>query len=225
MKHFIQLYIIIVMVTVACHQPDFDSMLDPASENYIPPVPSIVETKVPRVLVTDFEGDTVSSIWGYQHSTNVESNSMLTPTYINEASVENIISRVMGLHYDVSDNDSSLAYWLQPLGSDNEGTFNAKTMCLKSLTFYARGAVGGEMFLVTLTDKDGNNTENCDDCKIRTLTTNWRQYRIPLSSLSVLSNGTLDLQRLGSLDITFDPDVGPPKGTIFVDEFAFEWEL
>lgn len=174
-----------------------------------------------RVIIVDFENDSTQSVWGYRHSEFTKNGGQIIKTYLTAASVGNRMSRVIRLDYDVSNNDSTQAVWLQPLGSTDKGVFNAKTMGLKSLTFYARGAVGGESFLVTMTDENENNTEGGPQ---PVLTTSWTQYRLPLSSLVTLRNGSVDLSTIISFDFTFYNSTGPSRGSIFVDEFAFEWE-
>jgi len=215
MKQILQLFTVFLIALTSCHKFEHDNVFDPASDKYSPPVAPH------RVIVVDFEKDSTRSIWGYRHNEFSKNKGQIIKTYATEASVQNKMTRVIRLDYDVSNNDSSDAGWVQPLCSTDDGAFNAKTMGLKSLTFFARGAAGGEQFLVTMTDENGNNTE---EAPRPVLTNSWKQYRIPLSSLTTLQSGSIDLRKITSFDFTFYKGLGPSRGTIFVDEFAFEWE-
>lgn len=209
-------YIILPFIfLISCQtQFDWDNPLDPAGNNYQPP-----ETNN-RVLIIDFEKDINKSLWGWAHYDTTINNGQLIKDIIQDS---NDINRnhVLKLVYDVT-NVSSQAIWIQPLGSTTEGdtigSFNPVVVDLKYFTFYAKGEKGGEKFWVTITDINEHNTDPAPDRL--PLTTKWVKYRIPLFELFTPS---IEPKQLISFDITFDYSLSPPNGTIYVDDFAFEW--
>lgn len=96
----------------------------------------------------------------------------------------------------------------------------------KYLTFWVKGAEGGENFKVGFADEAQEQREDSvkseeigvylPDGKI---TTEWQQARIPLDEVFV------DLSKMASLAICFEGDCFPGgggKGTVYIDDMYFE---
>ena len=219
MRRFIQLCSISVTALMSCTDPNFNSTLDPTSENYIPPVPSIVETKVPRVLVTDFEGDSLNNLWGYSH----RANDKMELSFLNGKTLEGQNNRVLQLDYDVS-AEESIGIWSHTLGvsANNDpmkiGGFSPQAMGLAYITFFVKGEKGDEKFRFSFTDVDNMSTEL--DFNIEPMTF-WEREKIRLpSSLQEKIN----FNALSSLNAVFITGRGSMKGSVFLDDIAFEWE-
>ena len=95
------------------------------------------------------------------------------------------------------------------------------------LTFWVKGAQGGESFMVGLADKHWDDLG--DSVKSEPIgkylpagkvTTEWQQATVPLSAFFV------DMKELATVAICFEGTCFPPngegKGTVYIDDLAFE---
>ncbi len=96
----------------------------------------------------------------------------------------------------------------------------------KKLTFWVKGAEGGENFKVGIADKHwegiGDSVKSDEITAYlqgKKITTEWQQAAIPLDTFFV------DMKELASISICFEGDCFPDKsgkGIVYVDEIAFE---
>ena len=96
----------------------------------------------------------------------------------------------------------------------------------QSLTFWVKGASGGENFVVGIADRHWD--EVGDSVKSepviqylpsRKITTEWQKVTIPLSTFMV------EMKELASVAVCFEGSVfpgGAGKGTVFIDDLSFE---
>lgn len=217
MKRDIKYLPFILIWILSCTQPDYNNPFDPAGDKFQP-------TGEKRVIIINFEGDPSKSQWGWEQFLLETNNGKIDSAYIQDP-LDEKRGQVLKINYDVSANDSSVAFWFQLLGSsdegDDKGLFNVKTMGLRYLSFYARGEQGGERFQITFNDVDKNFTSPPYIID-RPLTVDWDKYRISLSG--DLITKSVDPKSITHFDITFFNGIGPSKGIIFVDDFMFEWD-
>lgn len=96
----------------------------------------------------------------------------------------------------------------------------------KTLTFWVKGAAGGEDFVIGLADKHWEEVGDSVKSEAITkylssgkVTTEWQQVRIPLSVF------LLEMKELASIAFCFEGSVlpgGAGKGTVFIDDLALE---
>lgn len=215
MKKSIVILFIFLIPLISCDTIVYDNPLDPASGNYVQP-----RTVVPkRVILNDFENDDSTNVWGFQRSAYGERGGIITDSIVISLTTDNPSNRVLQLDYDISDSLTSQVFWFEQLGSTNpqRGNFNASAMGLNSLSFLARGSLGGEEFKVTLSSSGVNTSPSVGV----SVTNQFEKYTI---TFNALVTGGVDLTSLTSLNFTIYSGVGPTSGIIFIDEIAFEWD-
>jgi uncharacterized protein YceK len=88
----------------------------------------------------------------------------------------------------------------------------------KYLTFWVKGAKGGEKMELLVKDAHALDYSPQIKYKLPDATTEWKKIAVPLSELS----GKVDLTQLDNIGIAFGKDVGNMTGDIiYIDDFAF----
>lgn len=222
MKLALQVSLLLLVVIASCQQFKHDNVYDPASDRYLPS-----QLEVRGVLVNDFD-DNSTGLWGHTYKVFVVTGRVanIFKKLVTEVTPDGRTGLVMQLDYDVSANDSSLVIWSQVLGDTDPccGPFNARTMSLKSLSFFLRGGAGGEKFDVKLRDVDGIETSTTATV---TAGSSWEKKQISLDALAAGgAKSPVDLRKLEAVNFSFYHGlVGPSdKGTVFIDKVMFEWE-
>jgi len=226
----IQIFLIstaIISILSCQHNPVFDNELDPSSNNFN----SIFNTfSNPILPINNFDqGDfNKPNIWGRTDDAYFyRDNGTIVRSYVNKQPLPGGTGYAYKLDFNVSYSPSSAAGWTQILGDNNYpeiGAFNAKCMCLKSLSFWIRGEKGGEIFGVVLADDSV-----CTDPPVKStnigfnVTIDWQEISFPLEILTKNSSGNnVNLTRLQTILILFSGwDV--TSGTVYIDNLAFKW--
>jgi hypothetical protein len=96
-----------------------------------------------------------------------------------------------------------------------------------SLTFYIRGAVGGEtpnVWLMTPIADEGYRRYYRDVEKYRQVTTQWQEVVIPLEHFRTgkLPEEKIDLQHINKIQVVFEWYPEPTLGTIYIDDLCVQ---
>ena len=118
----------------------------------------------------------------------------------------------------------SYSGWEVLLGDINSGI---DLTSYNSLTFYIRGAKGGEtpnVWLMTPIAGGGFRRYYRDVEKYRQVTTQWQEIVIPFEHFmtGTLPEEKIDLQRINKIQVVFEWYPEPTSGTIYIDDLCVQ---
>jgi hypothetical protein len=221
---------IILLFSAACNSDKFDNPLDPNSPAYIPP---LEPDKI--VLIDNYDNGKKPNLLGccYENFGNGVDISY-------DSQSKNILRGVgysRQIDFDVSREENTSGGYVEMLTGNIEcpsprGLFNLEVLYLNTLTFWAKLESPDINMEVAL--KDIGNHQTTPKRLLRDYLapsmpdTGWVKVEIPISELRSAQDGSeVDFQNLREINFGFANELfqkinAPLKGTIYIDEIAFE---
>ncbi len=213
MKKALQLFLFVGLMTISCKPIDYDNQYDPASDNYSPPVSRII-------MVDDFDDGDDINLWGHKFTgyNDTRENGIITTSLSLDNQQPKLSGKgyVLKLSYDVTTNSRNVG-WGQFLNDFESGTFfSPQVLGVKTFSFWIRGEKGGEQFYIGFSDA----SEIASFVAVTEVTTNWQKVPIALDSFKKQG---FNISKLFFFHLNFYTGIMPPTGTIYLDNFAFEY--
>lgn len=229
----------LLLVQSCCNNDEeFDHPLDPGSSAYIPPIQGLIiddYNDMERIATLPYQNP-----WGFTDF--VFPDPALEDTVVTTAFECSHFDALrwhgcsLIINFDVRRNlHREDGGWGQRLG-DSLDYFDAKVLNLTKVTFWVRGAIGGEVFEVGIRDSAGFETNPKYEVSKDLLTaTEWQKVTIFLVDLrpgmhQQRGAGIVNFKALENVNIGFNRMrinhqtrlASPQKGTIYIDDLAFE---
>jgi len=231
---------VLLFVNSCCKNDEkFDHPLDPGSTTYIPPTQGLIiddYNDMERITAPIYQNP-----WGLEPFIFPETppgDTAVVVSYTFECN-HSVALRWHGcslrIKFDVRrPAPQDFGGWGQRLG-DSLGYFDATVANLTYVSFWFKGAKGGEVFEIGLHDAANFESDKYNITRDFQVTTEWQKAKIPLDSLINGSNpqgvrGKVNLKALENVNIGFNRtlrnlqtrETSPQTGTIYIDDLAFE---
>ena len=215
--------VVVFMAAIYCHITAMAYTIDRTSTVSS----SATKPVTPGALLDNFNSARSVNAWGvstsvFSSQSPATANAICTPSYTNNSAIAyGGAGYSLKLDYNVDLAKSYVGYSSQ-LGSVNLSPYNFTT-----ISFWVKGAAGGEFFKIELNTNGTDANRNHAAVYITNfldggVTTSWRQVTIPLRNFANIN----DWSSMKNFVITFEnsqsaQNGSPTHGTVYIDNITF----